>query len=144
MSPKLAAPLFAFVLFHACQTEPMRPDAQNIIDRLAKEQSDIVRLTLHTTPPDGGAMCAVASTASDKLGKPSDPEDVKAMQTGETVVLEEGGSLDVTVPIQQFEGRWTAAVGVTLRPAAGEVRWQTVARATEIAKAVEAGLTRGW
>ena len=144
MSPKLAVLLFVFALLPGCQSpQALRPDAQAIVEKLASENHDVVRLTVHTTPPTGGAVCAVASTSADKLNKPSDAEDLQAMQTGKTVVLDEAGAVDVTVPILQRYGQWTAVVGVTLRGASGQTREQTVAKATQIARAVEKEMAKG-
>lgn len=113
--------------------------AQEVVASVAGQNPDVTRLTVHCSGT-GGGMKACASTSADKLGKPSDPEDVKAVQSGETVVLDEAGALDVTVPIVAKDGKWTAACGVTLKPAAGMSRDQAVAKAKGIAKAVEAGL----
>ena len=91
------------------------------------------------TPAGGSGPVACASTAPDKKGKPSDPEDIKAMQTGQTVVLDEAGATDVTVPIMQKDGKFAGACGVTLK-SAGMTREQAVAKATTIAKAVDKSL----
>ncbi len=113
------------------------PDTQAIVESVAKQYPDCTRLTVHTTPPSGGACCAVASTSAAKLGKASDPEDLDAMKTGKTVVLDEAGAVDVTVPICSNGGSYTGACGVTLKSSAAATREDLVARATLIAKDVE-------
>ena len=113
-------------------------DPQVVVEKIAKENPGVTRLTVHCLQAGGGAM-ACASTSADKKGKPSDPEDLKAIQTGETVVLEEGGALDVTVPIMAKDGKFGAACGVTMK-ADGMSRDQVVAKAKAVAQAVDTGL----
>lgn len=131
-------------LFPACGSAPKAPDenAQSIVQSVAQLHSECVRLTVHATPAGGGAVCAIASTAADKLGMKSDPEDLRAMATGTVQELQEGDNLDITVPIATAAGPNMAAVGVTL---AGEItknRALAVERATEIAKAVEMAMQK--
>lgn len=112
-------------------------NAQAVVDSVAKQNAECVRLTVHCAM-DGGAKCC-ASTMAERVGKASDKEDVEAMQTGKNVVLEEPGAIDVTIPIRQEGGKFHSTCGVTLK-AAGMTREQAVAKATTIAKAVEDGL----
>lgn len=113
-------------------------DPQAVVEQIAKEHPECTRLTVHCTPAGETAAIACASTAADKKGKPSDPEDLRAMQTGQTVVLDEAGALDVTVPICAKDGKHMAACGVTLKGAGS--RDQQIAAATAIAKKVESSL----
>ena len=112
-------------------------DPQVVVEKVAKANPDVTRLTVHCMKD--GAANACASTSADKKGKPSDPEDVKAIQTGETVVMDEAGALDVTVPILAKDGKFAAACGVTVKMA-GMTREQAMAKAKEVAKAVDTGL----
>ena len=80
-------------------------DPQVVVDDVAKANADCVRVSVHCQPADAKAPVNCASTARERVGKPSDAEDVKAMQTGQPVVLEEKGGLDVTVPILAVDGR---------------------------------------
>jgi hypothetical protein len=122
----------------SCQCSPGH-DPQSVVENHAKTNADVTRLTVHCTPDGGSGPVACASTSAEKKGKPSDPEDLKAMQTGETVVLDEAGAVDVTVPIFAKDGKFAGACGVTLKNA-GMTREQTVARATSVARAVEKDL----
>lgn len=140
----LLLPLFLTLAgaFGACSTTGSCCDSdkapQTVVGNVAKANPSVTRLTVHCA--EDGALKACASTVADKVGKPSDAEDQKAMQTGETVVLEEkGGALDVTVPICMKDGKATAVCGVTLKTD-GMNREQAVAKAKEIAKAVETGM----
>lgn len=118
-------------------TAPGNPAAQSAIEATAKMHPDVVRLTVHMAPTAGAASMAVASTAADKVGKASDKEDLQAMETGQPVVMEEKDAVDVTVPAMQKDGKWTAAIGVTLKAAAGADKEALKKKATEIASAVE-------
>jgi len=110
------------------------PGAQTTLEALAAEDPSILRLTLHRAVPGVEGPHAVASTLAAKLGKPSDPEDIQAMATGQEVVLDEAGAIDVTIPIRPVGGKHTAAVGVTLDGAMG--RAAAVAKARAIAARV--------
>jgi hypothetical protein len=122
--------------------KPACPMTQAAVESVAKQYPECVRLTVHSLPPSGGTECnAIASTDANKLGMHSDPEDLKAMKTGEMVLLEEPGALDYTYPIMQKDGTWMAACGVTLKSDAGN-RTQLQARAQVIAKDVEAALVK--
>jgi hypothetical protein len=137
----LSVSLFLLAATPACKSccaEGCTPP-QDVVEAVAKENPDCTRLTVHCTPAGAAGPIACASTSAEKKGKPSDPEDVKAMQTGETIVLDEAGAIDVTVPILAKDGKFTAVCGVTLK-AAGLTKDQAKAKATTIAKAVEAKL----
>lgn len=133
--------LLFFVLPSACKSSPCCDScaqAQVVVTAVAGENPDCTRLTLHCSRSDGSAV-ACASTNAAKVGKASDPEDLRVMQSGKTEVLEEAGGLDVTVPIHAKDGKFQSACGVTLRSAAGS-RDQLIEKATAMAKAVEARL----
>jgi sensor histidine kinase regulating citrate/malate metabolism len=123
----------------ACQSTPAAPcaDTQAIVQAVAKEYPAVTRLTVHTTPPNGSQSIAVASTLPEKLGKPSDPEDLKAMKKGETVVIENTNELDVTVPILQKDGWYTGAAGVTFKTEKGTDKKQLTELAQAIAKVID-------
>ncbi len=113
---------------------------QAVVDETAKKNPDIVRLTVHNTS-DGKNVMAVASTLPAKIGKASDKEDVQAIESGKTVVLDEPNALDVTVPVLQKDGKYTAAIGVTLKATADSNKETLKAKALEIANAVATAIT---
>lgn len=139
----LLLPLFlaAIAALPACSSTGSCCDSANapqtVVGNVAKANPAVTRLSIHC--PDDGALKTCASTAADRVGKPSDAEDKKALESGQEVVLEEKGALDVTVPICLKDGKATAVCGVTLKTD-GMNRDQAIAKAREIAKAVEAGL----
>lgn len=140
-TPTLAVSFLFALLAVGCtakveSTSPADTAAQTAIEAAAKATPDVVRLTVHMQQANGSSV-AVASTSADKLGKPSDKEDVQAMQTGQTVVLDEKDAVDVTVPVMQKDGKWTAAIGVTLKAPAGADKEALKKKAAEIASGIE-------
>lgn len=137
----------AFVMFliaaagcaAGCQGPAHEGSAQGIVDSIAKKHPGVVRLTLHALPKGESDLRVVASTAPEKRNKPSDPEDHKAMQNGEEVVLPEGENLDVTIPLPDASGNRMAVAGVTLA-AAGKSRDELVAQARAVAGELGAAL----
>jgi hypothetical protein len=111
-------------------------EAQQLVDALSQRYQEITRLTIHAAPEGESECRVIASTDPVRRGTSSDPEDKQAIASGEIVVLDEPGAVDVTVPILPLDGKFTAAVGVTLRQPEGRDKAATVARAKEIAKAV--------
>ena len=140
---RIATILCSFLLVTVaagCTNKPTtaaHPAAQSAVEATAKMHPDVVRLTVHMVPPAGGASTAIASTAAEKVGKASDAEDLQAMATGQPVLKDEKDALDVTVPAMQKDGKWTAAIGVTLKAAAGADKEALKKKATEIATSVE-------
>ena len=82
----------------------------------------------------------IASTMKERRGKPSDPEDLQAMKSGQEVVLDESGAIDVTVPILKKSGKATAVAGVTLRAEEGADRGALVQKARGIAQELAAAV----
>lgn len=138
---RIATFCLSLALLAGCQTTCCDPEhaPQTVVAAIATQNSDVTRLTLHCRTASENAAKVCASTDSARVGTASDPEDLKALTSGETVVLEEGGALDVTVPILMTDGSWTTVCGVTLATN-GMGREQVVAKATAIAMAVKAGL----
>jgi hypothetical protein len=130
------------VLFAAsCASSPApSPETQAIVDSMMQQHPDVVRLSVHAVPPGGGEFRAIASSSSDKRGQKSDPEDLSSMQSGEVIVMDEPGAIDVTVPILMQNGKHTASAGVTIKAAAG-TRDAAVAEAKSIANAIATAMT---
>lgn len=140
----LRTSLFGIALFAAaCASTPQGHDAklQGFVVELQQQHENLLRLTVHATRGPNGST-VIASTKVDRLGTASDPEDLRAMQTGQNVVLEEGANLDITVPIQKDGGSAKACVGVTLAPAPKKSRQDQIAHAESIARAVERAMAK--
>lgn len=132
-------------LLAGCQTATPGtcPACQQVVDATARQHADLTRLTVHRELTPSGGYLAVASTAAERRGKPSDPEDLEAIRTGQTIVLDAPGVLDVTVPVMPMRGRFTAAIGVTLKLEADAVREAMVNKARDIAAAVSTAIVAG-
>ena len=138
--PILIPILFVSLVAGCASMKGPYPAAQDILDGVAAKHPDLVRLTLHAVPEGKTDCTQVASTAKKRRGKPSDPEDLKAMETGREVVLEEDGAIDVTVPILMQMGKAIAVTGVTLPLKEGENRNAVIAKARGIASELEAAV----
>jgi intracellular sulfur oxidation DsrE/DsrF family protein len=123
----------------SCQTTCCdNASPQAVVDATAAANPGCKRLTLHCVQADGSAKVC-ASTDTKRVGTASDPEDVSAMASGEAIILEVGGAIDVTVPILQTDGKWTTVCGVTMERNDMD-RDQVIASAKTIAMAVKNAL----
>ena len=114
--------------------------AQKIVDDVAAGHADLDRLTLHAVPTGKTDCTQVASTMASRRGKVSDPEDLKALSTGEEVLLDEDGKVDLTVPILKKDGKATAVAGVTMLVKEGADHDAVVAEARAVAQELEAAV----
>ena len=111
--------------------------AQKTLEGVAGAHAGLQRLTLHAVPAGKDGSVQIASTMASRRGKPSDPEDLKAFETGEEIVLDEDGAVDVTVPILVKDGKPGAVAGVTVALEEGADRDAAIAEARTIAKELE-------
>ncbi len=116
---------------------PGKSPAQRLVDELSKKHPELVRIGLHVIPPGSSENIIVASNLAAKLGQKSDPEDLRAMETGRPVVLREGENFDVTLPLHDATGKIIGAIGLTLKPASGEQQGDATRRARAIARELE-------
>tara|TARA_R110002072_G_scaffold273219_3_gene433795 strand:- start:96181 stop:96639 length:459 start_codon:yes stop_codon:yes gene_type:complete len=130
--------LLALTLVGCKSTSGDGASPQSIVEATAAKNDGCTRLTLHCVQEDGSTKVC-ASTATERVGTASDPEDLRAMKSGEVVVMDEGAAVDVTVPIVQTDGKWTTVCGVTLERG-DQTKEMTVERAKAIAKVVQASL----
>jgi hypothetical protein len=103
--------------------------AQKLVDDLAAKHRELIRIGLHVTPPNRSENVIIASNIPEKIAQTSDPEDVKAMQSGKPVVLKEGRNFDVTIPLHDASGRIIGAIGLTFPPRPGEQDTDAIRRA---------------
>ena len=111
---------------------PGKPLAQRLVDDMAREHPELVRIGLHVTPPGSSENIIIASNVAAKIGQKSDPEDLQAMKTGRPVVLKEGGNFDVTLPLHDATGKVIGAIGLTFKPVGGEREDAATRRARSI------------
>ncbi len=115
--------------------------AQKLVDELAAKHPDLVRIGLHLTPPNSSDNIIVACNIAARIGQKSEPEDLKAMQTGKPVVLKEEGNFDVTLPLHTASGRVIGAIGLTFKPEGNEQESAAAERAKKMAAEVEKQIT---
>lgn len=111
--------------------------AQRLVDEFARKHSDLVRIGLHVTPPNGSDNIIVACNLAERIGRKSDPEDLTAMRTRKPVVLKEEGNFDVTLPLQTASGEIIGALGLTFKPQGDEREAAAVERARKMASELE-------
>lgn len=114
--------------------------AQAAVDSAVGRHADLVRLTIHAVPTGESAARVVATNSDAKRGKPSDPEDLKAFATGETIVLAEGDNVDVTLPLRDSAGAIMAVAGVTLANPKHLPQSEIVAQAQKIAAELQSAM----
>ncbi len=114
--------------------------AQAVVDEVAAKHAELTRLTLHAVPTGKDGCTQIASTMASRRGKPSDPEDLKALETGEEVKLDEGDAIDLTVPIRMVDGKPTAVAGVTIEADEDADHDALTVKARAIAKELEAAI----
>ena len=104
------------------------------MDRVVSKHPDLVRLTIHAAPTGEEGSRIIACNIKEKIGTPSDPEDLEVLKTNKIVVLKEGDNLDVTAPIPDKTGNIIAATGITLRFRKGKTENQVIEEAKSIAR----------
>lgn len=135
--------LLAFLLC-SCQAAPgprTGPGkAQQLVERTVAAHPGLIRLTIHAVPAGETTSRIIACNVREKIGKPSDSEDLEAMRTLKPVVLKEGSNLDVTAPILDRTGKAVAATGITLAFPSGANEEGLVKQAMAIARQLQEAL----
>jgi hypothetical protein len=111
--------------------------AQKLVDDLVAAHPDLVRVGLHLTPPNHTENMIVACNVVERIGRKSDPEDLKAMQSGKPVVLKEGGNFDITLPLHNASGKVIGTIGLTFKPQGNVQDSAAVGHARTLAAEVE-------
>lgn len=111
--------------------------AQRLVDELALRHPELVRIGMHVTAPGKTENVIIACNLPERIGQKSDPEDLRAMETGKTVVLKEGADFDVTMPLHDATGKVIGALGLTFKPRPGERDADAARRAGAIARELE-------
>ncbi len=96
--------------------------AQIKIDEIVQDAPYISRLSIHARAPEGKSPSGywfLASTAQEKIGQASDPEDIESIREDKhRVLFEEDDSgnrfIDVTYPLHDVDGRALATAGITI------------------------------
>ncbi len=115
--------------------------AQRLVEELAARHPELVRIGMHVTPPSKSDNIIIACNVPERIGQKSEPEDLKAMKTGQPVVLKEGKNFDVTLPLHDAAGNTIGSIGLTFRPRAGEQEADAARRARAMAREIEKHIT---
>lgn len=105
----------AVTYFDDFKITPINKFAQKLLERLALSYREIARISIHFTPKGSSDNIIIACTDEQKIGKLSDPEDLKVLVTGGTVLLKEGNNFDITMPIRDRQNKIIAVTGITLK-----------------------------
>lgn len=111
--------------------------AQRLVDELGGRHPELVRIGIHVTPPNTSENVIIACNESERIGRKSDSEDLKAMKSGQPVILKEGENFDVTLPLHDAAGNTIGAIGLTFKPRAGEQDADAARRARGLAREIE-------
>ncbi|MGH9713055.1 MAG: family 16 glycoside hydrolase [Candidatus Acidiferrales bacterium] len=115
--------------------------AQQLVNELVARHPELVRIGMHVTPPNKPDNIIVACNVPERIGRKSDLEDLKAMNSGQPVVMKEGENFDVTLPLHDAVGKAIGAIGLTFRPLPGEQDKDAVRRAQVMAHEIEKLIT---
>ncbi len=111
--------------------------AQQLVEELAARHPELVRIGIHVTPPNKSDNVIIACNQPERIGRKSDPEDLKAMRTGQPVVLKEGKNFDVTLPLHDAAGNTIGSIGLMFSPGADEQEADAARRARAMAREIE-------
>ncbi len=111
--------------------------AQRLVDELGGRHPELVRIGIHVTPPNASENVIIACNETERIGRKSDSEDLKAMKSGQPVILKEGENFDGTLPLHDAAGNTIGAIGLTFKPRNGEQDADAVRRARGLAGEIE-------
>ncbi len=111
--------------------------AQRLVDKLAARHPELVRIGMHVTPLNKTDNIIIACNQPERIGRKSDPEDLKAMRTGQPVVLKEGKNFDMTLPLHDAAGNTIGSIGLTFSPRTGEQEADAARRARAMSREIE-------
>lgn len=107
----LATPINATESGRIKDSKDFRDKIQAYLLEVAKATTDIYEISLHAML-DSGDTVRIACTNLEKLGSPSDPEDVEAIIANQVIFIHEGEVFDVTVPLLNKQGLSIAVSGI--------------------------------
>lgn len=84
---------------------------QTLITQLKGTDPTIQEISVHANDASGKTM-RVASTTTNIVGQPSDPEDIAAISENVKKIANDGSVVDVTMPLVNTKGQAIAAAGV--------------------------------
>jgi hypothetical protein len=115
------------------------PLIQTVIAEVMKKNSRLLGLKVYALKNSPTPLVVADGKAHD-LGTPGGKTEEDVIANGRTFYLKQTDSVEVTQPLRDRNGDVIAALKTTMTTFRGETTETAVARATQIKKAVEAGL----
>jgi hypothetical protein len=112
--------------------------AQTLVNETIATYPDLLVLALHVTPPRSSNNVIIASNIG-LIGKRADAEDLKVINTGETLtrISQFGNRTEVKQPLHDSSQRRIGAIAMVFPYKAGDDKSQFVVRATKIRDELE-------
>ena len=114
--------LICAVLYSSLNAQSKKTQAQNLIDLITQEHSEITALELSTTPAGQEGCVTIAATEAKDLGEKCDKDEATAMKTGKPFVEHEPDGFDVTAPLHDASGKLIGAIGIDFKPQPGQTK----------------------
>jgi hypothetical protein len=101
----LATPLAAQI--------PLKTYAQELVDQTAARNPDLLVVVMHVTPPKASGNVIIASNIG-RIGKPSDEDDMRVIETGKPnlEVAHGGNRYEVELVLRDVSGATIGALGL--------------------------------
>ena len=109
---------------------------QTFVDDLKKKSPVVKEICVYAALSSGSTM-RIVSTVPSKIGKPADPEDIDAITENKVIAIDEGGVLDVTVPMVNAKGQPSAVAGIRIFLKDGMTQASAKEKAISMAKDIE-------
>lgn len=128
----LAGFLAAGALFLAAQTTP-KIYAQKLVDEVTAKHPDLIIFAMHVTAPGAADNTIIASNKASIIGKKSDADDLKAINSPRPVteVSADGKRFEVLVPLESRTGEKIGALVTVFHYKPGDNQHRLVARALQ-------------
>jgi hypothetical protein len=116
------------------------PLIQTVVADVMKKNSRLLGLRVFALKSSATPV-VVADAKDQDLGTPGTKTEQEVIANGRVYYLKQKESVEVTMPLRDRNGEVIAALKTTMTSFSGETTETAVARATQIKKAVEAGLS---
>ena len=126
---------------HAAPGPQALTRAQQLVNRTVAAHPELAAVELAVVT--GGVCKTVAATAPEDIGERCDADELGPMRTGEPDIEAPSASdpvYDITQALHDSAGRLIGAVGMDLKPVAGEDQAAVLAKARAILRELEAAI----
>jgi hypothetical protein len=123
----------AFPLYAGSKLAPTRIYAQELVNRTIATYPDLLVVAMHVTPPGASQNVIIASNIG-RIGKKADAEDLKVINTGETLakVNRNGDRFEVELLLHDASRKPIGALAIVFPYKAGDDERQFEQRAEAI------------